>query len=120
MKQNFDKKWATFFYKANNPFNVAYHPTFIDVVKSTFDCKILYKLLSYHIIWIQLLKNSKKDLSKLLTNRTKNAIHKYGAIICSDEWDNINSCFLLNIILVYPNGNLFLKTINTIEDWKDA
>jgi hypothetical protein len=55
-----------------------------------------------------------------MTNKTKNSIHMYGAIICSDEWDNVNSCPLLNIKLVYPNGNLFLKTINTIEDQKDA
>jgi hypothetical protein len=120
MKENLDKKWATFFYEANNPFNVAYHLTFIDVVKSTFDYKILYKLSSYHIIWIQLLKSSKNNLSRLMTNKTKNSIHKYWAVICSNEWDNINSCALLNIILVYPNRNLFLKTINTIEDRKDA
>ncbi len=33
---------------------------------------------------------------------------------------NVNNCLFLNIILVYPNKNLFLKTINTIGDWKDA
>jgi hypothetical protein len=55
-----------------------------------------------------------------VTDKTKNSIHKYGAIICSDEWDNINICPLLNIILVYPNRNLFLKTIDTIKDLKDA
>ncbi len=55
-----------------------------------------------------------------MTNKIKNSIHKYGVIICLDEWDNINNCPLLNIILVYPNRNFFLKTINTIEDWKDA
>jgi hypothetical protein len=49
-KQNLDKKWATFFYEVNNPFNVAYHPTFIDAMKSTSDCKILYKLMSHHVI----------------------------------------------------------------------
>jgi hypothetical protein len=55
-----------------------------------------------------------------VTNKTKNSIHKYGVVIRSDEWDNVNSCPLLNIILVYPNKDLFLKTINTIEDPKDA
>jgi hypothetical protein len=36
-KQDLDKKWATFFYEANIPFNVVQHPTFIEVVKATFD-----------------------------------------------------------------------------------
>jgi len=38
-KQNIDKKWATFFYEANIPFNVACHLAFIDVVKFTFEGK---------------------------------------------------------------------------------
>jgi hypothetical protein len=31
IKQNLNKKWATFLYEANIPFNVAYHLTLIDV-----------------------------------------------------------------------------------------
>jgi hypothetical protein len=50
MKQNLNKKWATLFYEANIPFNVACHPYFIDAMKSTFEGKILYELLLYHLI----------------------------------------------------------------------
>jgi hypothetical protein len=70
MKQSFDKKWATFFYEANIPFNVAHHSAFIDVVKSTSKGKILYKLLSYHSIRIDLLKSSKEDLLRRVAERT--------------------------------------------------
>jgi hypothetical protein len=45
----FDKKWATF-YEANIPFNGANHSAFVDAMKSTFDCKIIYKLSSYHVV----------------------------------------------------------------------
>jgi hypothetical protein len=55
-KQNFDKKWATF-YEANIPFNVANHPAFTTV------------------------EDFQKNLSRLVTNRTKNSIHKYEATI---------------------------------------
>jgi hypothetical protein len=55
-----------------------------------------------------------------MTNKTKNSIHKCGAVICLDEWENVNSCPLLNIILVFPNKYLFIKTSNTIYDQKDA
>jgi hypothetical protein len=50
MKQNLNKKWVTFFYKANIPFNVACHLTFINAMKSTFDGEIFYKPPSYHAI----------------------------------------------------------------------
>jgi len=48
-KENLDKKWLTFFYEANIPFNVAHHPTFIDVMKFNSKGKVLYKSPSYII-----------------------------------------------------------------------
>jgi hypothetical protein len=60
-KQNLDKKWVTF-YEANIPFNVAHHFAFIDAVKSTSKGKILYKPLSYHSIWTELLKKILKKI----------------------------------------------------------
>jgi hypothetical protein len=74
-KQNLDKKWATLFYEANIPFNVAYHAAFIDAMKSTSENKIIYKLLSYHLIQTKLLKNSKNDLSRCVADKIKNSIH---------------------------------------------
>jgi hypothetical protein len=49
MKQNLNKKWATFFYEANFPLNVAHHPTFNDAMKFTSKGKILYKSPLYII-----------------------------------------------------------------------
>ncbi len=34
-KQDLDKKWATFSYEANIPFNVVQHPAFIETMKTT-------------------------------------------------------------------------------------
>ncbi len=55
-----------------------------------------------------------------MADRTKNSIQKYGAIICSTKWDNINNHPLLNIMLVCPNEDLFLEAIDTTMDQKDA
>ncbi len=55
-----------------------------------------------------------------MTNKIKNSIHKYGATICSDGWDNINSCPLVNIMFICPNGDFFLEAIDTTRDQKDA
>jgi len=49
-----------------------------------------------------------------------NSIHKYGATIFLDGWDNVNNCSLLNIMLVCSNWDLFLEVIDTTKDWNDA
>lgn len=64
------KKWVTFFYEANIPFNVTCHFAFIDAVKSTSKGKIFYKPLSYHSIWTKQLKNSKEYLSRCVAKKT--------------------------------------------------
>ncbi len=63
-KQDLDKKWATFFNEANIPFNVVWHPSFIEVVKATFESWTYYKPSSYHGLHTNLLKQSKVDVSK--------------------------------------------------------
>ncbi len=50
-KQNLDKKWATFFYEADIPFNVVRHPTFIKVVKATSESQTYYTIIPW-IVYI--------------------------------------------------------------------
>ncbi len=47
-------------------------------------------------------------------------IHKYGTTICSNGWDNVTRHPLLNIMIVCPNGNVFIGSIDTNREWKDA
>jgi hypothetical protein len=74
MKQNLYKKWATFIYKANIPFNVAHHSAFINATKFTFEGEILYKPPSYHAIRTELLKSSKEDLSRCVMDGASNIL----------------------------------------------
>ncbi len=55
-KQDLDKKWPTFFNEVNIPFNVVWHPTFIEVVKATYESWTYYKPSSYHGLHTNLLK----------------------------------------------------------------
>ncbi len=114
-----DKKWITFFYEANIPFNV-WHPTFIKVVKTTSEFQTYYKPSSYYGLSINLLKQSTVDVSKHTYNRTWNSIHKYGMTICSNGWDNFTQCPLLNVMFDYPNVDVFIGAIDTTWEHKDA
>jgi hypothetical protein len=58
---------------------------------------------------------SKVDMSKLVTKRMRNSIHKYGATICSNVWDNVIRHQLLNMMFVCLNGDVFLGAIDTME-----
>ncbi len=60
------------------------------------------------------------DVSKQVTKRTQNLIHKYGIIICSDGWNNVAQRPLLNIMLACPNGDVFIGSIDTTKERKDA
>ena len=48
----------------------------------------------------------------------KQSIKIYSATICTDGWDNITCRPLINIMLSYPIGDIFLGSIDTIGNKK--
>jgi hypothetical protein len=62
---------------------------FIKTMKKTSKYGTYYKPLPFHGLHTNLLKQSKVDVSKQVTERTWNSIHKYGTTICYDGWDNV-------------------------------
>jgi hypothetical protein len=78
-----------------------WHLMFIEVVKTTSKSWTYYKPSSYHGLGIDLLKQSKVDVSKQVIETTLNLIHKYGITICFDGWDNVAQCPLLNVMFVF-------------------
>jgi hypothetical protein len=107
-KQDKDKKWATFLYEINI--------LSIKIVKITSRSWTYYKPPSYYGLSLDLLKKSKVNVSKHVIKRTQNSIKKYGATICFNGcgWDNVAWHSLLNVMLIYPNGNVFIGSIDTI------
>jgi hypothetical protein len=55
-------------------------------MKFTSKNKMFYKPLLYHAFQRELLKISKKDLSKIVIKNINNLIHTYGATICFNWW----------------------------------
>src|SRR5579875_3745669 len=49
-RKELDEKWASFFYTANVPFNVARHPAFIEAVRATSVARFEYIPPTYHQI----------------------------------------------------------------------
>jgi len=64
---------------------------------------------------------SKMDVSKQVTKRTWNSIHKYGATICSNGWDK---CCMTSIVehnaCSSPSDDVFIGSIDITREWKDA
>jgi hypothetical protein len=112
--------WATFFYEANISFNIMWHLMFIEAVKATFESRTYYKPLSYHGLCIDLLKQSKVDVSKHVIEKMQNSIHKYEITICYDGWDNVAWHPLLNVMFACSSGNVFIGSIDTNAEQKDA
>jgi hypothetical protein len=54
------------------------------------------------------------------TTQLGDSLHKYGVTLCADGWDNVQSRPLLNIIQTGTRGDLFLGTIDTTGEHKDA
>jgi hypothetical protein len=89
-------------------------------MKTTFESRMYYKPPSYYGLCTNLLKQSKVDVSKQVTKRMQNLIHKYGTTICFDGWDNIAQHPLLNVILACLNGDVFISSIDTTGEQKNA
>ncbi len=51
---------------------------------------------------------------------TQNAIRKYGASNYSYGWDNVAWHPLLKVMFACPNGDVFIGSIDTIGERKDA
>lgn len=119
-KQVLDKKWARFFYEANIPFNVVRHPAFLDVVKATSESRVAYKPPTYHALRTKLIKSTKDEVAAMVREKTKAPIHKYGVTICSDGWDNVTHRPLMNVMLACTSGEVFLGSIDTTGECKDA
>ena len=103
-----DKVWASSFYKANIPFNVVRHPTFIHAVHETTRLQMpAYTPPLYNAVRTRLLTAKRVDVEKKVEEKLGNSIGKYGVTIYYDGWNNIQNRPLLNVVQCGPNGDLF-------------
>ena len=91
-KEILDKIWASTFYKANIPFNMVRHPTFIHVVQETKRLRMpAYRPPSYNAVRTRLLTAKRVDVEKKVEEMLGNSIGKYGITICCNGWNNVQN-----------------------------
>ena len=112
-QKELDEKWASFFYNANVPFNVGRHPAFVEAVNATALAGFNYKPLSYNALRTTLIESKKIEVEAEAKKATSFSIETYGVSLCSDGWDNVVHCLLMNIMLSCPAGDIFLGSVDT-------
>ena len=63
-RKELDEKWATFFYQANVPFNVARNPAFIEAVRATSLAKFKYKPPTYYQLRTNFIEPKRLQIQK--------------------------------------------------------
>ena len=112
-KKELDEKWASFFYEANVPFNVARHLAFIEAVRATSLVRFEYSPPSYHRFRTNLIELKRLQIEKQIEEKVGFAVKHYGVTICSDGWDDVNWRPLMNVMMSCLAGDVFLGSIDT-------
>ena len=112
-QKELDEKWASFFYDANVPFNVGRHLTFVEAVNATTSAGFNYKPPLYNAFRTTLIESKKMEVEVEVKKATSFSIETYGVSLCSDGWDNVVHCPLMNIMLSCPADDIFLGLVDT-------
>ena len=109
---------ASFFYEANVPFNVGRHPAFVAAMNATASASFNYKPPLYNALRTTLIGSKKLEVEVEVKRVTSFSIETYGMSLCSDGWDNVVHCPLMNVMLYCPAGNIFVGSVDTIGNKK--
>jgi len=97
---------------------VARPPALVDKVKSTSKSRVPYKSLAYYAVLTKLLTSTREEMEILVTKKTKSSIYKYSVTICFNGWNNVTHQPLMNVMLSCTNGEVFIRSIDTIVNAK--
>ena len=78
-----------------------------------------YKGLTYHKLWVNLLKNAKKEI-QLLVNSYHQIWVKVGCTIVGNGWTNNKQRTIINFLIYCPQGILFAKPVDASNIVKNA
>jgi hypothetical protein len=118
-KQQVDDAIAEFFYACAIPFNVARNPYFKNAFKKAVAFGKGYVPPGSEALRTTLLKKTKDRVTERLAN-VKQSWKYTGCTIMSDGWSDLCHQPLINVLVYCPQGALFLKAINTMDQVKTA
>ena len=75
------------------------HPAFVAVMNATASAGFNYKLPSYNALRTTLIGSKKLEVEAEVKRVTSFSIETYGVSLCSDGWDNVVHCLLINVML---------------------
>ena len=73
-----------------------------------------YKGLNYHQLWVNLLKDAKKEV-QLLVDSHRAIWAKVGCTIMGDGWTDNRQRTLINFLVYCPKGILFVKSVDASD-----
>jgi hypothetical protein len=118
-KEGVDEAWALALYANGVPFNFVRSPYFKEALKKTGAFGSSYGGPSYNALREGSLDKAKQKIEKEMEPLVE-SLEKSGCTIASDGWTNTQSRPLLNLLMVCPRGEVFLRAVNTEGATKDA
>ncbi len=116
----FDQLWGRAFYANGLSFCLAKDPHFKAVVAATASFGESYpRLPSVDRLRTTILEHEKQLCRNGLAS-FQESLQLTGATIISDEWSDVRRRPLLNLLVVSPKGEMFLKAVDTGGETKDA
>ena len=113
-QKELNEKWASFFYEANVPFNKGRHLAFVAALNAMAFVGFNYKPLLYNALRKNLIGSKKLEVEAEVKRVTSFSIETYGVSLCSDGWDNVVHCLLMNVMLCCPAGDIFVSSVDTL------
>ncbi|XP_028062259.1 uncharacterized protein LOC114265639 [Camellia sinensis] len=110
---------ARMFYSAGLPFHLAGNPYFIDAFQYAVENQIVgYVPPGYNLLGTALLQKERANIERLL-EPTKKSWDEKGLSIVSDGWTDAQRRPLINFMVAYNGGAMFIKAVNCEGETKD-
>eukprot|EP01018_Ginkgo_biloba_P020701 Gb_30291 [translate_table: standard] len=118
-REDVDSRVARCIYACGISFNVVRSSYWQDMVRAINDGPKGYKTSSFEKVQTTLL-TKEKSLMKQSTEPIRTSWRTTSVSIVSDGWTNARSKPLINVIVVYPKGSMFLNAVDWNGELKDA
>ncbi|XP_050243404.1 uncharacterized protein LOC126692036 isoform X1 [Quercus robur] len=105
---------ARFLYDNCIPFNVVnsmYYQKMIDAVATAGPG---YKAPSYHVVWVPLLRDQKKEVQLLVESQHRHWA-EVGCTLMADGWTDTRHRSLINFLVYCPRGMVFVKSVDASD-----
>ncbi|XP_028125745.1 uncharacterized protein LOC114322598 [Camellia sinensis] len=113
------QRFAKWMYDAGIPFNAVNYESFGPMIEAIGQYGPGMKLSTYHEVRVTQLKKKVKHTEDLIKNH-KEDCGKYGCSIMADGWTDKRGRTLINFLVNYPRGTMFVESVDASSYSKDG